>query len=428
MQISKGVILRSFAGVSLEIASLVIEANGRRILIDPGRNEQTTTPQQLLPLFETEKLDAIVLTHYHGDHSNLVADILKTGAFNGPVVGHAATVDICKVYYNLHESANNEFIGLAYETQTEFLPGISLALYDAGHVLGSSILYFTIDDKTLVVTGDLGAGYLPIVRDPATALPQKPIDLLVTEAKQAGQQREIDLEQTPLGDIIYRKLQDCFLFDDGSVLIFAPLVQIPVLLYCLNYIFNNAAYAGTSEKITAVYLDPQPKLLELLRIFESHESLLDQDDAEYVPGDQHHFRFGKLRIALPEGRHIRRSIIITPNRDVFVHYFKLLRQSVKNDVLLLNQNIFSVLNQHIRLIDSRCDMQIKRLPFLHYHPDQRELTAWYKQISRTIGIERLLLYHYYRGSFAHSIKQHLLEKVGGQIDLIHKLVNDRALI
>ena len=419
MKTSKSIKVKFFTDISPELPGILLEWDGKKILVDPGRNEQQLQASQLLPQFDIPNLDAIVLTHYHGDHVNLVDEILKSEEFRGRIICHRATADIVQTYYDdIDQQFKERFVRLNYCENFNLYGDDSLTLFNAGHVLGSSIVYFKFQDKIIAITGDLGADCLPIVQKPTTEFPTGSIDLLIMDAKQAEKLRDVD---DSLGDVIYKKLRDCFLFDDGNVLIYAPLVQIPMLLYCLNYIFNNEKYSDIHNKIAKVYLDRQQKLLKLLKIFDDYKFLFDTHEVEHVTQDKHPFSFKKLVKLLPTNYKLRRSIIITPNRNEFVRFFKVFKQSEKNDVLLLNTNIHFALKADIGLIDEQCNIQIKRLPFLHYHPDQSELIDWYKTIRATVGVNRVVFYHYYRNSKIEKMKRIIKKEVGGNIYLAHRL-------
>ena len=130
MQLNPKINLKFFANIAPQLASILIEIDGKRILIDPGRNEGRTHANEVLPGYELEKLDAIVITHYHGDHSNLLDEILGTGKFNGPIISHSATADIIQTYYGIDKKANAQFIRLNYGEKFALFGDNFLTLYD----------------------------------------------------------------------------------------------------------------------------------------------------------------------------------------------------------------------------------------------------------------------------------------------------------
>ncbi len=154
--------------------------------------------------FDIEVVDAVVISHSHIDHSGRVPLLVKQG-YTGPVYTHKASMALSEIMLpdsgylnekeaqwenrkrgrrgNAHvlplytreeaEACISQFRGLEYEMPTEIVPGLSLTLFDAGHILGSSIVQFEYDDnnsiRTLVFSGDLGYRDAPLM-DPVKRL------------------------------------------------------------------------------------------------------------------------------------------------------------------------------------------------------------------------------------------------------------------
>jgi len=291
---------------------IILEIDGKRILVDPGPDDYKRKSFYILSKYDIENLDAIIITHYHGDHSSLIQKILVSRKFKGPVICHSATAEIMGAYYDDVEQYSEQFIKLDYGKSHDLFGKILINLYEAGHVLGSSMVSIKVGNKNIVITGDLGAESLPLVRKPEMIFTSIPIDILVVDAKQVGKKKIIDSKEFPVGKILYHKIKDCFLFDEGNILIYAPLIQIPNLLYCLNYIFENKKFKDIHNKVSFIYLDPQPKLIKLLEIFKNYSFLFDREEPEHVPYDINLLSFDKLKMSLPVNRTVQNSIIITP--------------------------------------------------------------------------------------------------------------------
>lgn len=151
--------------------------------------------------FEPASIDAVILSHAHLDHSGRLPLLMKQG-FNGPVYTHQASVELCQVmledsgYLNERsvewENKKRErkgqplleplytqddarlclqnFHGLEYARPKQLFPGITVTLFDAGHILGSAIVQLDLEEhgeqRTLVYSGDLGHSGAPILNDP----------------------------------------------------------------------------------------------------------------------------------------------------------------------------------------------------------------------------------------------------------------------
>ncbi len=149
-----------------------------------------------------DEIDAVVLSHAHIDHSGRVPLLYKRG-YRGPVYTQRASLALSTImlpdsgYLNEKdaewenrkreqkdlppaeplytrveaEQALSLFEGIAYDERVEILPGLSLVLHDAGHILGSSIVELTCTEegngRTLVFSGDLGYRDAPVMDPPA---------------------------------------------------------------------------------------------------------------------------------------------------------------------------------------------------------------------------------------------------------------------
>ena len=185
----------------------LLRAGAAQVLLECGLVQGTADEERRnrepFP-FAAHDIDAVVISHSHIDHSGRVPLLVKQG-YSGPVYTHAASKALCDImlpdsgYLNEKEAEweNRKrarqgkahiqplytredaeacidlFQGLEYETPTVIAPGLTLTLFDAGHILGSSIVQLEYDDggerRTLVFSGDLGYRDAPLM-DPTTRL------------------------------------------------------------------------------------------------------------------------------------------------------------------------------------------------------------------------------------------------------------------
>jgi len=182
----------------------LITVGEHRILLDcglvqGGRRDQARNAEPFA--FDPGSIDAVVLSHSHIDHSGRIPFLVKSG-FKGPIYTQKASRDLCRImlrdcaYLNEKEaewenrkrerkglklieplytiqdaqSAMHGFKGIAYGVRKKILPGITLRLSDAGHILGSSIIELWLEEngvqRKLVFSGDLGTPDRPILHDP----------------------------------------------------------------------------------------------------------------------------------------------------------------------------------------------------------------------------------------------------------------------
>ncbi|MCI0513382.1 MBL fold metallo-hydrolase [candidate division KSB1 bacterium] len=417
---SEKIVLRFFTDLNANSPLLLITVGAEKILVDPGGQVDQNTLARLAAIVNPGEIRWIVVSHYHGDHANLIPMMLSQPQFQGQIACHAATAEIIQSYYKLSAASEPRFQKLEYEKTLPLFSNVELTLFNAGHVLGSAMLYLKINDRRILISGDLGTQFLPIVKPPHLQFPAFPIDLLVLDGKQADRSRSLNLQQYPIRDILYHKLRDCFLFDDGNVLIYIPLSQLPMLIYCLKAIFQQPKYQDLQAKVQYLYLDPQPEVQKLLNIFQRYEYLFDTAEPEFLAHQPNRFQFHKLLFMLPDLNHLQRSIVITPDYGSFHKIFFKLRDHEKNDVLLFYQNIYTVLKGDLDLIDAKCNIQIKRIPFLHLHPDQPELMEWCQALQQQTGLRQVLFYHY-QPNLGEKILPEFTRALSIPIFLAHKL-------
>jgi metallo-beta-lactamase family protein len=147
-----------------------------------------------------DKLNAVILTHAHLDHTGRLPLLTKAG-YRGPIHATPATIDFADLILKdsahlqrsdverenrrrkrmgqplldpLYEQEDVEHLRplykkLEYDKPTPLAPGITVRAVEAGHMLGSVSLELTVEEegkkKVVVFSGDLGPRGAPLHRD-----------------------------------------------------------------------------------------------------------------------------------------------------------------------------------------------------------------------------------------------------------------------
>lgn len=215
-----------FCGAVGEVtgSGYLVQTDAATVLVDfgafQGGPEARARSRELGPV-RPDRLDAVVLSHAHIDHSGRLPLLMAAG-YAGPVHATPATLDLTALLLAdqgrilegdlARENRRRQRAGqprleppftladvervkasgrpLAYGQQRQIAPGISLRLSEAGHILGSASVELRIEDggasRVLVFSGDIGPCGAPILRDP-----QRPAlaDLVVMESTYGDRER-----------------------------------------------------------------------------------------------------------------------------------------------------------------------------------------------------------------------------------------------
>lgn len=262
----------------------LLSTNGQNIVIDCGLfQEDEKEYLNYEPFaFNPRKIDFLVLTHAHLDHSALVPKIVKEG-FRGKIYTTPATKDLLgimlfdalKVQRNEHQKrllyeeeniidALKHIETLPYERELN-LDRIKLKFLDAGHILGSATVLIEANGKKIAFSGDIGRTGYPILRDP---MPPQVVDYLILESTY-GNRLHKSLDES-INELV-QAIKETF-SRGGNVIIPAFAVG---RTQDILYILNRAVRQGLMEPIN-VYLD-SPLAEEATRIYLSHPELFDEE-------------------------------------------------------------------------------------------------------------------------------------------------------
>jgi len=189
-------------------SAFLVQTRESSVLLDCGVNPGSTRPFEAFPrfdnpAFETESLDAVVISHAHLDHCGLLPFLYKYG-YDGPVYCSAPTSNMMTLlqldyldvagkqgvtpYYDQKDVRECVLhtLPLRYGVVTDIAPDIRLTLHNAGHILGSSMVHLHIGEglHNLVYTGDYKYARTMLLEAATIEFPR--VETIITESTYGG--------------------------------------------------------------------------------------------------------------------------------------------------------------------------------------------------------------------------------------------------
>ncbi len=189
-------------------SSMLLQTPQSKVMLDCGVNiasDEYAYPHLDAPEFDPKQLDAVIVSHSHLDHVGFLPALVKYG-FEGPVYCSEPTRDIMTLiqldYVDIAEKENKKIIYnsrdikelvkrticIPYGEVNDITPDFRLTLFNAGHILGSSMVHLNIGNgyHNLLYTGDYKFSQTPLL-SPAITRFQR-VETLITESTYGGSQ------------------------------------------------------------------------------------------------------------------------------------------------------------------------------------------------------------------------------------------------
>ena len=297
----------------------LVVTGDRRILLDCGlfQGLKALRLRNWEPrLADPARLDAVVLSHAHIDHSGYLPLLVRQG-FRGPIYCTAGTADLLGVVlpdaahlqqedaeranrhgYSKHEPALPLYTvddaqaalrlvrPAGYDTAFPVTDGLAAVLRRAGHILGSATVELAVGAVRLVFSGDLGRYDRPILCDPE---PVPAADVLLLEATYGNRPHPPAAE-----DDLARIVRDAA--QRGGVIV-VPAFAVDRTQELL-WMLHGLERAGRVPALP-VYLD-SPMAIEVTEIYRRHPEDYDAEMARALGAGEQPLTPEQLHIARTE--------------------------------------------------------------------------------------------------------------------------------
>lgn len=283
-----------------------VQCAAGRLLIDFGMfqgSREVERKNRIPSQLPARKLDAVILTHAHLDHTGRLPLLTQMG-YRGPIYCTEATRDLATLILkdsahvqagdadraNRHRARRDlppieplytdedvehvlpRFRIVEMKRPFEPVAGAQVVLREAGHMLGSTSIQLTVTEagrtKTVVFSGDLGPRGAPLLEDPE---PFQQADVVFMESTY-GDRDHRPLKETlaELRDIVQRAL-----VRGGKILV--PVFAIgraQDMLYHIAGMFRRGELPAFP-----IYLD-SPMAIDALKVYKNHPDLFDAEARE----------------------------------------------------------------------------------------------------------------------------------------------------
>lgn len=301
-----------------------LEANGVGLLVDCGLYQERQFRERNWDPFPVppESINAVLLTHAHLDHCGLLPKLVKEG-FGGRIYCTAATAEIAKIILldsakiqeedaehkrkrhkrqgrggkypevPLYTTVDAEacfslFSPVAYRKSVDIGDGVEATFYDAGHVLGSSIIRAKVrqngQERIILFSGDIGRPDRPIVCDPTVF---DTADYILIESTYGDRVHKDTKDIKKLIGEVINSTKEA----GGNIIV--PSFALERSQEVLYYI-NELLLAKAIEPLK-VFLD-SPMASRITKVFQHHPELFDEEMAKLVKNHESPFKLQGLEM------------------------------------------------------------------------------------------------------------------------------------
>ncbi len=354
-----------------------------RVLVDCGlvQGEKLADEINWEPFaYDPASIDFLFVTHAHIDHLGRIPKLVKDG-FKGKIIATPPTCALARPMLEdtaailSHDSDHGldeiytpaildralaGWTGVEYEKPFELVPGLSATFHNAGHILGSAYISFTIGDKKLVFSGDLGNSPSPILPD---TTPLTDADYLLVESVYGDRNHESRDERR---DLLKKVVLDNYKNAGTLVIPAFSLERTQELIFELNELVEH----GHIPKMP-VYLD-SPLAIAVTDIYRRYADYFNEEIQRHLAAGDDPFLFSGLVETLDasESKRILKAadpkIIIAgsgmSSGGRVIHHEKNYLPDPKNTLLLIGYQAVGTMGRQIESGASSVTINHEKVP------------------------------------------------------------------
>lgn len=438
----------TFYGATRQVTGscYLLETGSQRILIDCGLFQGTRIAEeenyQPFP-FDPKTLDAVCITHAHLDHCGRIPKLIHEG-FTGKIIATSPTLDLVKL--TLADSANilgheaqrhnraplyveqdvmqiTRFaMPVPYRTPVTLDEHVRIELFDAGHILGSSMIRITVDGVSVVFSGDIGNPPVPLLM-PTDVIGEA--NYVVMESTYGGRTHEDPATRSlMLGSAIYETVTM-----KGTLMIPAfAMERTQEILFELNNLVNQKDIPAVP-----IFLD-SPLAIKATEVFNTYRDWLNPEAHEVLENDNDLFAFPGL--TMTQATEASRSIAKQPSPKVIiagsgmaqggriVHHIQNYIEGFENQYLIVGYQVHGSLGRKlldgektVRVFGKELNVHAKVRAIGGYsaHADQPKLTSWVKSFDAS-KLKKIFLTHGEEDQST-ALQSHLQTQLGTSIEV-----------
>ncbi|MDD5432371.1 MAG: MBL fold metallo-hydrolase [Candidatus Omnitrophica bacterium] len=382
--------------------------------------------------FNVRRINALIISHAHIDHCGNLPSLVKAG-LRSKIFATSATKDLCKLMledsgkiqeediryvnkinrrlnlplrkplYNMKEAskAARRIHPVSYKQRLGLTKDIYFTLFDAGHILGSSVVVLEIKEEQKTIrlgyAVDLGRKGLPMLNDPTVL---KGLDYLILESTYGGRLHSpIEEAKSKLKEVINRTIER-----KGKVIIPSfTLERAQEVIYFLNELLKEKEIP-----IVPIYVD-SPLATDITDAFQCHADYMDKKTCDAINKGDNPFEFLNLRFIKDqqESKMLntdKRPMIIISGSGMcesgrVLHHLKNNIEDSRNTVLVVGYMAKDTLGRRIvekvpfvRIYGIECELnaEVAVINAFSGHADKNDLAEF---VSDCLPLKRIFLVH-----------------------------------